>query len=114
MGHKIEFNWALKLEPTQGLDEKNLKVGEIYEFIKEGYRVYPLDLPLDLLNQKWEAVAKIIIVEIRNENQKTKGKYKVLKIYGGKEKEVLTNYWRENVQIIKGREITDFSGIKVT
>jgi len=114
MGHVVEFNWALKLKPAQGLDEDKLEVGMIYNFCKEGNRVYPLDIPIDLINENWEAVAKIIIIDLENKKGKTTGKFKVLRIYKGKEKEILTNYWRENVQIIKGRKIRDFSKVKLT
>ncbi|MCD6478902.1 MAG: DUF2584 family protein, partial [Candidatus Diapherotrites archaeon] len=114
MGFKTEFNWALKLKPENGLNEKVLKVGEIYEFSKEEYRVYPVNIPIDLINQNWEPVAKIIIVEFKNSGGRTSGKYKVLKIYEGEEKRILTNYWIETVQIIKGRKISDFSNVKVS
>jgi len=114
MGFKIELNWALKLKPENGLDENNLEVGEIYEFSKEEHRVYPVNIPIDLINNNWEAVAKIIIIEVKNAGGKTSGRYKVLKIYKGEEKKVLTNYWRETVQIIKGEKISDFSNLKVS
>jgi len=114
MGFKTEFNWALKLKPENGLDESNLEKGKIYEFSKEEYRIYPVNIPIDLINQNWEPVAKIIIIEFKNVNGKTSGRYKVLKIYEGEEKRVLTNYWRETVQIIKGEKISNFSNIKVS
>ena len=114
MGFKTEFNWALKLKPENGLDESKLEIGKVYDFSKNGYRTYPVDIPIDLINQNWEAVAKVIVIEFKNYKGKTYGKYKVLKIYEGKEKEVLTSYWRETVQIIKGKKISDFSTVKVS
>jgi len=114
MGFKTEFNWALKLKPEQGLDEENLEVEKIYKFSKKEYRVYPVGIPIDLLNRNWEAVAKVVIIEFKNNDGRTEGKYKVIKIYEGREKEVLTNYWRENVKLIKQEEITDFSDVKVS
>ena len=114
MGHIVEFNWALKLKPEQGLDEDKLKVGMICNFFKEGNRMYPLDIPIDLINENWEAVAKVVITQLENKKGKTTGKFKVLKIYEREEKKILTNYWRENVQIIKGEKIRDFSKVKVT
>jgi hypothetical protein len=114
MGFKTEFNWILKLKPENGLDEAKLKVGSVYNFSKEEYRVYPVNLPIDLVNRDWEAVAKVLVTEFRNADGKTSGKYKVLKIYSGNEKEVLTNYWRETIQITKGKKITDFSDVKAT
>ncbi len=114
MGFKTEFNWVLKLKKEQGLYEDKLKQGLIYEFSKKEERIYPINVPIDLINENWEAVAKIIIVECKQSNGKTEGKYKVIKIYKGKEKEILTGYWRENIEIIKNEKITDFSNIKLT
>lgn len=108
MGFITEFNWALKLKPEQGINESILTEGEIYSFQKPGNRTYPVGMPIDLVNSVWEAVAKVIVVEATCSDGKTRGKYKVVKIYKNKEKEVLTNYWRETVSIIKGEEISDF------
>lgn len=114
MGFKTEFNWALKLKPEQGLNEESLEIGKIYDFSKREYRTYPIDMPIDLINQNWEVVAKVIVVESKNSDGKTQGKYKVIKIYQGQEKEFLTNYWRETIQIIKGENIDDFSDLKIS
>ena len=114
MGFKTEFNWILKLKPENGLDEKSLVVDSHYEFSKDEYRVYPVNHPIDLLNKNWEAVAKVRVTEFTNKDGKTTGKYEVLKVYIGQEKEFVTNYWRENIQISLGRKISDFSDVKVS
>ena len=114
MGFKVEFNWALKLKPENGLKEDELEVGKTYEFWKSGNRIYPLNIPIDLINQNWEAVAKIIVVEFKNLENRCLGKYKVIRLYEGEEKRILTDYWREIVQIIKGKKISDFSNVKVS
>lgn len=112
MGFKTEFNWALKLTPDQGLDEKTLEINGIYGFSKHEYRVYPIGMPIDLINKDWEAVAKVIILESNTSEGKTTGKYKVIKIYEGLEKEILTNYWRETIQFVKGVKVV--KGAKIT
>ena len=114
MGFKTEFNWILKLKPENGLDETNLRIGEIYEFSKDEYRVYPVAHPIDLLTKNWEAIAKVTVLEFTNKDGKTTGKYKVLKLYSGQEKEFVTKYWRENIQLSLDRTITDFSDVKVS
>jgi len=86
-GLQSGFNWALKLKPENGLNENELEVGKTYEFWKSGNRIYPLNIPIDLINQNWEAVAKIIVVEFKNLESRCSGKYKVIKIYEGKKKE---------------------------
>ena len=114
MGFQVEFNWALKLKPENGLDESSLEIGNIYDFSKNEYRIYPVNIPIDLINKNWEFVAKVIVIEFKNSEGKTSGKYKVLKIYEGKEKEILTNCWRETVQILKREKISDFSNVNVS
>jgi len=114
MGFKIEFNWILKLKPENGLDERSLQVHELYNFSKDEYRVYPVHHPIDLLNKDSEAVAKVLVTEFTNKDGKTTGKYKVLKIYSDQEKEFITKYWRENIQISLGRTITDFRDVKIS
>jgi|APSaa5957512576_1039674.scaffolds.fasta_scaffold236456_1 hypothetical protein len=95
MGFKTEFNWALKLKPEQGLDENKIEIDKIYSFNKDEYRIYPVDMPIDLLNKNWEAIGRVIIVESTNKENKTIGKYKVLKIYETEEKELLSKYWKK-------------------
>ncbi len=114
MGFVTEFNWALKLSLKNGLDEKGLKVGKAYQFKKDECRTYPIDIPIDLLNKNWEAVAKVVVLNYSCTSDRTTGEYQVLKLYLGKEREFLTNYWHETVQIMKGKKIKDFSKVNVT
>lgn len=114
MGFKTEFNWALKLKPENGLDEAALKEGGIFEFSKDEYRTYPIDQPLDLINRNWEVLARVVVIEATCANKKTVGKYRIIKIYSKNEREVLTQYWREIVQIKKGEKIDNFFDVKVS
>lgn len=91
MGFEIKFNWALQAEPKEKLEE-NL----VCAFAMHGNRAFPIDTPIDLLNFKREAMAKVKVLEYTNAKNETKGKFKVVKIYQGQEKEILTNYWLEN------------------
>lgn len=91
MGFEIKFNWALQID-----EPNNLSEGEVYDFVKSGNRAFPIETPIDLINPKREAVAKVHILEFSNTKTETKGKYKVIKIYIGEEKTILTNYWIEN------------------
>ena len=58
MGFGIKFNWAMQIEPPMGLDENS-----IFEFEKQGNRVYPLSIPIDLIDLERNAIAKIKIIE---------------------------------------------------
>jgi NTP pyrophosphatase (non-canonical NTP hydrolase) len=101
MGFKTEFNWVLKLKPEQGLDENNLVVGSEYDFTKSDYRTYPVDIPLQLVNQDWEVIGLIEIIGFQNKDNKTSGRYKILKIYYGEEKQALTQQTKELSQLLK-------------
>jgi len=113
MGFRFEFNWVLKLKKEQGLPE-NPMVGEVYDFFKEGTRVYPIGVPIDLVSGKWESVAKIMVIEARQDGLNTIGKFKIIKRFAGIEKEMITYYWRESIEMQLGRKIEDWSDARVS
>ena len=91
MGFSTKFNWVLQIEGPDFLDISNN-----YSFSKEGNRVFPIKTPIDLICMNRTAIAKIQIIEFTNKDSITDGVFRVLKIYEGIEKEVLSNYWLEN------------------
>jgi hypothetical protein len=91
MGFSIKFNWVLQIEAPD-----SLKVSNEYSFTKEGNRFFPIKTPIDLICLNRTALAKIQIIEFTNTETITDGVFKVLKIYEGIEKEVLSRYWNEN------------------
>lgn len=101
MGFKTEFNWILKLKPEQGLDESVLESGNVYDFWKNEYRIYPIDIPIDLVNKDWEAIAKVVVLEFKNFENKTHGRYKVIKIYNEGDRSFLSKYWQDSVNYNK-------------
>lgn len=91
MGFQIKFNWVLQM------DCKNeLRLDKEYCFSKTGNRIFPIKTPIDLIDFHRTAIAKIVFLEFSNTENKTAGRYKVLKIYSGDEKIFLSNYWMEN------------------
>ena len=96
------------------MDESALKEGGVFEFTKDEYRIYPVDQPVDLINRNWEALARVVVVEMTCANKKTCGKYKVVKMYGEEERKILTKYWQEIVEIKKRQKIDDFFDVKVS
>lgn len=105
MGIKVEFNSDLALRRCgyQGRFKKEclperLKVGEIYDFLKEGQRNYWLEGEIPLLETKGNEklsrpLASIKILEATHflEEDKrvfTKGKYAVLEVYDPVNKEI--------------------------
>ena len=76
--------------------KKFLEKESTYNFSKSGNRVFPIGTPMDLINSSREALSKISILEFTNTEKETTGKFKVLKVYTGEEKRILTQYWIEN------------------
>ena len=113
MGFISEFNWVLKLKKEQGFPEE-FEVGDMFDFFKSGNRLFPVGSPIDLINDRWEAIAKVAVTEYKQDGVNTIGKYKILKIFSGFEKEMVTYYWRESIEMLFGKKITDWSNIKVT
>jgi len=109
MGQIVEFNWALKIKVDFELEE-----GKEYTFRKNGIRVYPINIPIDLINERWECLARVVVLEVTHKNGETSGRFKVIKLYNEEERKFLTSYWRKVVEYIKGGEIKDFSNVKVT
>ena len=115
MGFPAEFNWALKLKEEQGLDKTVIiEAGNEYPFRKSGHRVYPLNMPIDLINGNWEVIAKVIVKEYTLVKEGTKGTFKIIRPYSQEERKFLTDYFRETIEYIKGKKITDFSTHSVT
>ena len=91
MGSDMRMNWALQIEPPSELEEK-----AVYNSQKPGNRIFPLETPIDMIDMEREAIAKIKVTEFTNKPGTTTGKYSIVKIYQGQEKQVLSDYWREN------------------
>ena len=112
MGFQYEFNWILKLSD---LDEHLLKVQESYSFSKIGVRVFPLGMPIDLVNANWEAVARCVVNTITLTAETTTGKYTVVEIYDNCKREILTNQWRSLLKTMKGfSDLKDFKDVHIT
>ena len=94
MGFEIKFNWVLQITPPEKLDIDS--IDSILDFSKTGNRVFPINTPIDLIDENREAIAKVRIVEFTNSDGKTTGKYQIIKVYSGIEKEILSKYWEEN------------------
>lgn len=91
MGAIWEQQGCLKISANQGLiNKEKLKVGKIYEFQKDGHRLFMLDVPLDLVTDKWQAIARVTITEFTAGHGTTKGFYKVLKIYSDEETRIVS------------------------
>lgn len=110
MGYQYEFNWILKLSEIG-----EIHVGDCYNFTKKGNRIYPLNTPIDLVNNKWEALARCIIHKIELTKNKTEGSYEIIEVYSNEKKQILTEQWRSLLQTTKGLNIVEnFEQIHIT
>ncbi|MEO0488087.1 MAG: DUF2584 family protein [Cyanobacteria bacterium P01_A01_bin.123] len=80
MGMPCEINSILKLKPTQGYPAL-LAIGACHQVQKEGYRLFPLDVPICLVDENWLAHADIVIERLAWENQTTTLEFSIARIY---------------------------------
>jgi hypothetical protein len=65
---------------AQGFPEK-LEVDGEHKFVKDGHRVYSVDIPMDLFSSDWKAVARVAILRTTVGDGKTVGVFKILMVY---------------------------------
>lgn len=63
MGMPCELNSVLKLSVEQGYPS-SLKPGDRFGATKSGYRLFAMDLPLQLVDGQWQAQADVIVREL--------------------------------------------------
>ena len=80
MGMPCQVNSILKLKAAQGYPE-SLKIGDRHQVQKGGYRILPLDVPLCLVDDHWQAHADIIIEKLTWEKQSTHLQFRIVRIY---------------------------------
>lgn len=92
MGCIYEWNWILKLNHQQIPD---LKIGVPFTFYKKGIRIFPINIPIDLVNENWESIARCVITSVTMEKEETKGIYQIVNIYDDAEREIMTKMCRD-------------------
>jgi hypothetical protein len=78
MGMPCEINSILKLNTDY---PDRLSLGTIHHAEKSGYRIVPIDVPIQLVNSAWQATADVIIRQLVWENQTTQLRFEILRIY---------------------------------
>ncbi|MGB3493227.1 MAG: DUF2584 family protein [Elainellaceae cyanobacterium] len=79
MGMPCEVNSILKLKPSDY--PNSLEVGAQHHVQKDGYRIFPLDVPLCLVDEHWLAHADIIIEKLTWADQTTSLEFKIARLY---------------------------------
>jgi hypothetical protein len=78
MGMPCEINSILKLNVDY---PDRLILGAIHNAEKSGYRIVPIDVPIQLVNSDWQATADVVIRQLVWENQTTKLRFEIVRIY---------------------------------
>ena len=68
----------------------SLNKDTIYNFKKEGHRIYQINVPMDLRAENWDFIARIVVTEFTVGNNKTTGKFKVVKEFSEEERKIIT------------------------
>jgi hypothetical protein len=80
MGMPCQVNSVLKLKPSQSYPDP-LELGARHHVQKGGYRLFPLDVPLCLVDENWQAHADIVIEKLTWEQQTTFLQFRIVRIY---------------------------------
>ncbi|MGF1458891.1 MAG: DUF2584 family protein [Leptolyngbyaceae cyanobacterium] len=80
MGMPCEVNSVLKLKPKQGYP-RVLQLGDRHQVQKESYRIFPLDVPICLVDENWQAHADIAIEKLTWEEQITRLQFRIERVY---------------------------------
>jgi hypothetical protein len=90
MGYHLEFNCLLSV-PSDLLDLKNMKAGEVHQITKEKERLYPLNIPIEICDENYQYYGKVAVRKLTLEAGKTTLEIEVLKIFSASEAAVYTN-----------------------
>jgi Protein of unknown function (DUF2584) len=80
MGMPCQVNSILKLARSQGYPDR-LQLDQSYTVTKSGYRIFPLDVPLALVDETWHAHADIRIDRLTWEQQATAIDFTIVRLY---------------------------------
>ncbi|MBD2021580.1 DUF2584 family protein [Leptolyngbya sp. FACHB-36] len=80
MGMPCQVNSIVRLKRSQGYPDR-LTLHEQHRVAKSGYRIFPLDVPLQLVDDDWIAHADVVIRSLTWENQTTTLTLEVVRLY---------------------------------
>ena len=89
MGYKLEFNIVLSITSST-LKVSELEAGKQYTTIKDGERLFPLNIPIDLCDSEYNFYAKVAVRKLILCEGKTELNFDVLKLFTDAESKVIT------------------------
>ena len=91
MGFILEVNSLLVIPSNADLNLGKIKIGEKYTVEKEGERLYPLNIPIEICNEKYIYYGKVAVRKLTLKKSKTVLEIEVLKVFSKKESQVFSN-----------------------
>lgn len=82
MGMPCEINNILKLNVEQGFPGYKPEISGTFHAIKEGYRIFPVGVPILLVDSQWTADSQVKIAQLTWKEDKTHLKCEVVSHLG--------------------------------
>ncbi len=80
MGMPCQVNSILRLQRSQGYPDA-VEPGRRYQVTKAGYRILPMDVPLQLVDETWVAYADVVVHRLTWEGDVTTIDFEIVRIY---------------------------------
>ncbi|NQV91148.1 DUF2584 family protein [Candidatus Woesearchaeota archaeon] len=91
------------LQACLRLKEENLPnpliLGKEYHFLKEGHRLYQINVPMDLRTTEWKFLGRIIVTEFTVGKNRTQGIFVLVKDFSDEDKEVITKTYVSDEEV---------------
>ena len=98
MGRMIELNTMLRLKEGD-VDLYHIKVENEYKIIKSGIRLYPMNLSILMLDEKWTALGYCMITKTISENDQMEVTFRILSIFTPEEQQIVTKTMSEGLDL---------------
>ncbi|MBW4515576.1 MAG: DUF2584 domain-containing protein [Timaviella obliquedivisa GSE-PSE-MK23-08B] len=79
MGMPCQVNSIVKLNGTEF--PTIIEINAVHKATKSGYRIFPIDVPLQLVDEAWCAHADVVITQLRWAGQQTVLEFHIHRIY---------------------------------
>lgn len=73
-----------------GIDLKKIKAGAKYRVEKQGERLYPLNIPIDICDEDYKYYGKVVVRKLSLERGKTVLDFEVVKVFDEEESRVFS------------------------
>lgn len=94
----IELNTMLRLKDGE-IDYSELKPGNEYRLIKNGTRIYPMNLSILLLDEKWTALGYCMITKTISNGEQMDVTFKMLSVFTIEEQNIVTRTMLEGLDL---------------